>query len=361
MLPSLTSTSFSLPILPAVLLTLLPLMAGAASPIVEYNCKWTPSGFPEQSYFGIDMSANGMIQGAASHEEALYISYDYGQTTDFVNASSLGVAISSTGQYITGTGSKIIFTHDFGDNWENSSLVSSNTWSISMSNNGKYQLTSSTWIHDKHNNDDYGIFTSSNYGVNWTRHAISQDSIDSIGSAMSSGGKRQIVARNTEGSFLSTDYGQTFNSYVFNGLQSSVISTIAYSDTAKYQVVGTIYELAVSNDHGNTWRVVVNNTGEEEFYAPYFGAALSFNGEYQLATNLSHYFVSSDYGVNWATHAGPPDSNFLAWVKMDEEAHVAMLTDIYSKKIYSGECGWTATYNTEVILPVVAEVYVPSD
>lgn len=356
MIPSTSS------ILPAILLALLPLMAGAAAPVVEYNCKWTPSGFPEQNYFGIDMSANGMIQGAASYEEALHISYDYGQTTDFVNASSLGIAISSTGQYMTGTGSKIIYTHDFGDNWENASLVSANTWSVSMSNNGKYQLAISTWINDKHNSDDdYGVFTSSNYGVNWTRHEITQGSINSIGSAMSSGGKRQIVAGDTESSPLSTDYGETFHSYAFNGLRSSDIATIAYSDTAQYQVVGTIYELAVSNDHGNSWTVVVNNTGEEELFAPYFGAALSFNGEYQLASNLSHYFVSSDYGVNWATHAGPPDSNFLTWVKMDEDAHVAMLTDIYGKKIYSGECGWTATYNTEVILPVVAEVYVPSD
>lgn len=224
-----------------------------------------------------------------------------------------------------------------------------------MSSNGRFQLSSTYVDGEALRNSNY--YSSNDYGVTWTTHEA-DGSMSAVGSAMSSGGKRQIVARSTESSPLSTDYGQTFQQYVFNGLMPSDITTIAYSDTARYQIVGSYLELAVSNDHGNSWRVLAN--GDGEFSSGFFGATLSFNGEYQLATNATHYFVSSNYGQDWAVHSGPPDTQFLVWINMNEDAHIAMLTDIDKDTIYSGECGWTATFYVNHIIAVTADVYVPA-
>jgi photosystem II stability/assembly factor-like uncharacterized protein len=273
--------------------------------------------------------------------------------SSFTYSSSLlfkSTAISSTGQYQTGalysSGSKIYTSTNYGVSWIASNSITGNWIKVSMSSTGKYQSA----IYEINTNWDQDIYTSDDYGVNWTvrdssRNWISismsssgqyqtavvqavipagiigivYNSIDygvtwslvpSMGNynyydvCVSSTGKYQYIVYNSGTIIVSSNYGNTFNKYVYvSGI--SYIYKIAVSSNTQYQTISTGY-IYTSNDYGTSW-VQKTTPGIKEWNS----LSMSSSGQYQCIASSSYFtsmYLSIDYGTTWS-----PISNNSFW------------------------------------------------
>lgn len=328
--------------------------------LIRYACKWETS-FPAAQYNGIAMSSNGSIQAAVDDDYSFYYSNNSGLnvTTQYMRYGD-GVAMSNNAQYITVAGYGHIFSsNDSGLTFVDFDIASNRVKSAGMSGSGKYQMTSGY--------GDNAIWTSNDYGQTFTAHDIYQ--FDSYGwwSAISSNGSYQIAAFYTTTSYISLDYGQTFTQTPMIGLIDSEISQISLSSDAKYQVMATADQFAVSNDWGHTWRAIFNT----EFY----GAAISFDGRYQMGVKVnssrSDYYLSSDFGETFYLGDGMPSGMWLSFGVLSHDGSKAIVSNWNQRdgRIYQGDCGWsvlnyiTATVTTEeiILIEVTANVVVNKD
>lgn len=319
-----------------------------------FDCKWTKSPvFPETNFWGNAMSGNAMKQAATSSFSSLFLSNDGGQENikEFSDFSTLGVAMSTNGRYITTTGQGINVSIDHGETWTNRSPDI--TFPVAMSRTGQYQTVCSFVEFDS----KYRIHVSRNWGTTFDKHDISSDNPFVTANGMSGDGRIQIIGIHTNNSWISSDYGVTFQRHEFPSTKYSTVRGISLSYSGRFQVLGADSSLYASNDFGMSWREIYDNSiyhGAQYFY----GSTITPNGQYMMATNASDYMISTDYGYNWNVGQKIEDANFLIWINLSDDAHKAMMTDMYGGSIYEGVCGWTTTIPIDVIIDTTAVVVV---
>jgi len=218
----------------------------------DYGDTWQEKG-PVLSWFRIAMSSCGKYQTASTYNSPfgdLYISDNYGHTWTQIltNVTSIQkIAMSSDGKiqiFVRYTTSEYSISRDYGKTWTNGTVNStSGVKGVAISSDGKYITIVGAGSMDR-------IYTSSNYGLNWT-------TIGSIGTWNS-------VTMSADGKFQAAVAGGT----------------------------GYVY---ISNDYGNTW-TRKNNAGSR----PWLSISMSSDGKYIAATtNGTYNYVSYDYGENW--------------------------------------------------------------
>ena len=201
----------------------------------------------------------------------------------YLSTTWRSVSISSTGQYQTAVvpNGQIIYTSsDYGINW--TPRDSNRNWfSVSISSTGQYQtaVVYSGGI-DK-------IFTSSDYGINWTPRDSNRNWVSV---SISSTGQYQTAVVPNGQIYTSSDYGINWTPRDSGRNWYSV----SISSTGQYQTAvvsgGQIY---TSSDYGVSWTPRDSNRN-------WVSVSISSTGQYQTAVVYGGLiYISSDYGINW--------------------------------------------------------------
>jgi hypothetical protein len=174
------------------------------------------------------------------------------------NVSGAGMSmagISNDGQYQTiflgASDNSHAVSSDYGSTFTvytgSTSVSYDPTYSISISDNGQYQLANYN-----------GLSISTDYGVNWTQKYTG----GTEGTCMSSTGQYQYSSIGT-GILKSTDYGSSFT--IISGFTANRINGIDCDNTGKIIYVTTYnsgtYSILKSIDYGNNWTTLQASIG----------------------------------------------------------------------------------------------------
>ena len=177
--------------------------------------------------------------------------------------------------------------------------------SITMSSSGQYLAACS----------NSNIFTSNNYGVNWTSglQTLSASSITS-----SSSGQYLAALVNSQGVigidssvYTSSNYGMTWeNQITLNNCNGSKIIS---SSSGQYLAICGNFLIWLSDNYGSSWTLPTLPTISQGTYA-FTSITISSSGQYLAASSSNIYsggavLVSSDFGVNWVSNSGMTGTN----------------------------------------------------
>ena len=258
----------------------------------DYGDTWQQKA-SSLNWFKIAMSADGKYQTASTYNTPfgyLYTSDNYGHTWTQIptNETSIqDIAMSSDGKiqiFVTYTTSEYKISRDYGKTWTNGTVNStSGVKGVAISSDGKYITIVGAGGNDR-------IYTSSNYGLNWT-------TIGSIGTwnsvTMSADGKFQAAVTGGTGYvYISNDYGNTWTRKNNAGSRSWL--SISMSSDGKYIAATTNGNYNyVSTDYGENWTVsYINNRQAGSFYVCN-DIAVSSNGKYTLTAAQAQYIYVS--------------------------------------------------------------------
>jgi hypothetical protein len=217
----------------------------------------------------------------------IYLSYNYGQTWNYVQVSNYYVglcAMSASGQYMvaapayTGsiTSGYIYISLNYGQTWTQTTQYFSGNGAggVAVSGNGQYMAYQYSNV----------VYLSSTYGQTWT--ALSLASAGSI--AMSYTGQYIAIQYYNTGIYISSNYGVFFST---NTTPTSIYNSVSMSSSGQYIFLnsysnGTIY---TSINYGSTFSIPAT-TG----FANMYGSGISGSGQYQLAVcSVSGYVYTS--------------------------------------------------------------------
>ena len=247
-----------------------------------------------RNWQSVAISADGKYQSAvANTADYIYISSDYGDTWQ-QKASSLNwfkIAMSADGKYQTAstynTPFGYLYTSDnYGNTWTQIPTNETSIQDIAMSSDGKIQ------IFVRYTTSEYKI--SRDYGKTWTNGTVNSTS-GVKGVAISSDGKYITIvgAGGSDRIYTSSNYGLNWTTIGSIGTWNSV--TMSADGKFQAAVTGGAGYVYISNDYGNTW-TRKNNAGSR----PWLSISMSSDGKYIAATTNGNYnYVSSDYGENW--------------------------------------------------------------
>jgi hypothetical protein len=252
-----------------------------------YNYKYILGSSPVVSTTPILLNnGTALIQGGSS---PIYFKNESGTTLTGIISVTGGGPIIPAG--IEGSGALT----NFGESWSyvnNDNLLARSWTGVAVSSSGQY-ITAVTWQA----NNDTSIWVSSDYGLSWINRT---GAMGARGVAMSSDGQYQTVVA-SDGSWYgiwrSTNYGQSFTRIDPVG-SSQFWLAIAMSSSGQYQTAlysingsGMMY---VSSNYGANWTVKYNTQN-------YSSLAMSASGQHQIATIYGGNSIkSSNYGVNWS-------------------------------------------------------------
>ena len=256
---------------------------------------WRTNSF-SQSY-SIASSADGSVLYAGENSGTVGISTDFGSSwvfqsvTSFNNVTGLACSADGTKVYAAGTSGFIFYSPDSGVDWFQRNQ--SGNWSgLACSSDGSKVVAGSSG----------NVFTSSNFGANWTQRSIQARYV-----TCSSDGNRIIAAQPNGPVNISSDFGATWTQSL-SGLNWSSVASSA--DGTRLVVTvnnGVIY---TSTDSGNSW--IAQNSGSRNW----FSVACSADGTKlmagvnfgqiwtsQLTTTTSSTTGTSGYlqGLNFST------------------------------------------------------------
>jgi hypothetical protein len=234
----------------------------------DYGVNWTKTSAPAANWSSVASSSNGknLVAAQSGSSGRIYTSTDYGVTwtkrsdTNGTPASTRWtrvasdedgknlVAVSSNTNTSKPTG--IWTSTDYGVNWTRSNGINGTNaapaadWSgISSSSDGKNLVA----VID--NGIPSGIYTSSDYGVSWTNQPNTQ-AIHWISVDSSSNGKNLVAA--SDGIWTSSDYGVSWTKSnapdaLWNNVASSsdgtklvaAINNLTYSERKEFYTPGT--------------------------------------------------------------------------------------------------------------------------
>ena len=332
--------------------------AGYYLPPTSYNGGLYPNFFLGRSSWNTDAYATGFWDDFrlyttalnATQVSALYnsnagilgtlqYSSNFGQTwqsTSGVQANYSALAMSSSGQYVTGcingstmyqgitsepniasqsltvagttqtgalrfldgsvstTAAPVLDYSTFGQNWSVVSGPSANTYSCGMSSTGQYITMTILGTATS-------IWYSQNYGQSWATATVPSSTY--YGPAMSASGQYQVCGQNQGQIYVSSNYGQTWTAttsgtayaWIKFGVSASGQYMCASSFiSGSYPTPGIIY---TSNNYGQTWTAAAG-TGYLWQHS-----CCSASGQYQYAVHQSSsggIFASTNYGQTWA-------------------------------------------------------------
>jgi hypothetical protein len=261
-------------------------------------------------FLGVAISADGRIMFAAERGSGTWRSIDYGRswTKVFNGGDSWGMATSANGKHVVRSeyGGGIYVSHDYGLGWPNPLLspatvpgVPARYWrAFAVSTDGRYM------IGMYGNAGVNGVWQSEDFGDSWTFNNVDCENHSDV--IMSSDGKIRILGSYVDKSYISYDYGVTWE--IVPGVPGSIVAWNAsfgmsangrHIVAARQSVGSSIY---ISHDYGQTWGVS---------YAPSQSWArlnMSSDGMIILASVSAAgglLYLSMDGGVTWGTIGAP--------------------------------------------------------
>jgi len=213
-----------------------------------------------------------------------------------------GISLSSTGQYqsaIINQGSAIYTSSNYGIDWSIRPTTSMEYWrSISVSSTGQYQSAGTLYN---------GTYYSANYGVSWTKSNMPNVFIvPSI--AMSSNGQYQTLLVIGGGKWESTNYGVDWTEVSQTIIPYRNYSSVGISDSGQYQSIcvngGFIY---YTENAGLTW----NQSNASS--SGWNNVSVSSTGQYQVACGApANVIYSTDYGKTWTNSSDLTSSDYYS-------------------------------------------------
>jgi hypothetical protein len=272
---------------------------------ITLSTTWSASAFGN-TYSGANTSINeggpvcasstlqyiltGTGSSAGGSGSSPYFTSSYGanwrQLTSF--PSTKGASMSSTGQYILlapQNNAVLSVSSNFGVSFYSFTSSVSNGFvcgSNLVSSTGQYMIVSTNVF-----GNPPGYFTT-NYGFNWNRIATSYgtttiaNSNNNATAAISGNGQYMLInSSNNNLTFLSSDYGNWFNSTTAVTSGNYIMAAMSFS--GQYISVGT----SLSSNYGTNWTTV-----------PYTICSISYSGQYISTTGP---FLSSTYGQSFVS------------------------------------------------------------
>lgn len=194
---------------------------------------------------------------------------------------------------------------DSGATWRTITLpANSSAVDVAMSQDGKYQ----TYILGTNFYTTGGLYSSSDYGVTWTKRSLGANWNNII---ISKTGKYQTATMSSSGTLLgglyvSADYGATWTLKVSSDLFYVPPKGVAMNDTGQYQfyVDSVNKNLYMSSDYGATWSV--KSSFASLCTTSCYGAlAVSDDHKYigLLSGPANPLYISSDSGATWSSRS----------------------------------------------------------
>jgi hypothetical protein len=281
------------------------------------------------------ISGNGQVQLIIGLS-TLWRSVDYGSswaaTDTFTNIKPKIPAVSATGKLITVPtqtfvgGSNYIYTsYNYGSNWTQGSFTRLWSDSSAMNASGQYQIVGT---------DNEYFYTSSNFGATWTA-VTTFGSFLWGGAAISASGQYQAICAYAGQIYMSSDYGATWT--VRTNVSNYLFGTIGMSGSGSYLVAASANQTVLkSSDYGNTWTKTVQGLDSR--------IAMSYTGQYVLGRGTYNAIISTDYGNTFAA-----TNAFVPQLGPSPDLRFAMsATAQYMIVLGSDE---SFTYSTRAILP----------
>ena len=266
---------------------------------------YSTSGFPaESSAYSIASESTGQYLvatagnvGSATGSVGLYKSSNYGANWSLIsgtnNRSWFSVASDSTGQYLVAGSLDIYYSH-LGGAWTKSTSntsVGEYWYGIASSSTGQYLAAVGT-------NTNYSIYTSNDYGVNWTPIYI----VGAIFISIASDGTGQYLVAGGYNGYIATssDYGANWTTRTGAGsnywnVASDITGKYLYAAAGFNQNTLTSGLIWKSSDYGVNW-IISNNISLN-----WTGITSSSSGQYLAAvTGVGEIYTSSNYGASWS-------------------------------------------------------------
>jgi photosystem II stability/assembly factor-like uncharacterized protein len=305
----------------------------------NYGSTWTAKESP-RVWSDIKLSFDGQIQIALQNDQTsgrIYISYDFGATWEAkgpdVNLGAifnwLYAALSLNGQYIVAaTSERVFFSFNSGETWTESSNKPWFTFGygafsgLSVSSNGQNQVILAS-------ND---VVTSNDYGANWStsklfRRNASQPVISSSGQIQMLFGKETQFQTFPQIN-VSVDYGATWAKKESITTRDWRKLAISADGTRAAGIVGG-NQVFVSSNTGNFWT--------SKLAAPLgtglFLLEMSSSGKNIIAGSISQLYVSTDFGETWALKYSAA-SQVITDVKISQDGTHGSAT-LTTEKIYT--------------------------
>ncbi len=238
---------------------------------------WTLTTSSSGYYYpdSVVMSSTGQYLYVISSYYGIYSSSNYGASMTLTQAPPVdynAVAVSSSGNTVVAVSSEgsIYQTTNSGNTWTPNHY---NWAGVAMSQNGQTIFATALY---------FGFMTT-NSGSTWLQTGYND--MDSPVIACDSSCQHMIMATNAGGyAYITSDYGQTWNSYYIGFDTSSFlsISTAAISSTGQY-MSAAMYDdnIYVSSNYGKTWKV----SNSVVYY--WVSMAMSYSGKYQISTGTA--------------------------------------------------------------------------
>jgi photosystem II stability/assembly factor-like uncharacterized protein len=321
---------------------------------------WKTSG-PSAFWSAVASSASGTKIVAASNGGKIFTTTNSGATWSTNATLQIWSSVASSAD-----GTRLVAT--VGNSTSQSGAIytstdSGATWASQASGSGTRQ-----WVSVASSADGsrlvavvYSgyIYTSVNYGTNWTARA---SDITRLWTAVaSSADGKKLVAAVTGGTiYTSTNYGTNWTSQTGSG--SRTWSALASSSDGSRLVAavgngqsGSIY---ISADSGATW------TANSTISGQWSSVASSSDGSHLAAvynvTSAGNIYTSSDSGVTWAERTGAPTADWAGVAMSADGSQIVAVPDggfVYISSLTSTTTG-TAGYLSGARLTAIELEYV---
>ena len=247
-------------------------------------------------YFIISIAANALLSfivvtapsfsGNVS-PDYIYRSTDYGSTFSPLTNSPIAIwqciTSSATGQYLVAGQSdslflKLYYSTNYGTDWTQCNGTDDCYWSSVVSSSDGSKVVA---MGTNSQTNVINIFTSNDYGENFTNMGLIAENIYFNQMACNATGQYIFVTAGQNGIYVSSDYGVTWTLTGANIANNESYYAINISSTGQYILTSdnSTSSTYFSTDYGNTW----TKTNESAGNLDYQSIAVSGTGEYQTA------------------------------------------------------------------------------
>jgi hypothetical protein len=250
------------------------------------------------------------------YKNGLLISSDYGNSFSGVSSFSVplsGPVMSKDGKYIVCwqiNGPNVYISKDFGASFSIPSILDTSGvfWSCQMSDGGRYMFLRNLIRNTPFFNSK--IYRTKDYGATFTPVITTTNILENGGPGLvecfiSNDGKIQIYHSLPNKSYISRDYGETFNIW-FDASNASTLTnaftTTPFSYISPSVVVpfpsSTVYTVTYTvNGNSYPYSSVIKFDATGKYMQATF--VVNINGGYG-ANIVSYNYISSNYGVSWS-------------------------------------------------------------
>jgi photosystem II stability/assembly factor-like uncharacterized protein len=355
-----------------ILIILLPLRLIEAT--LQYSWDTIPDGRRYNS--GKMVSSNNVsVVAAITTGSSLLISFDYGalwkDMSYILKAEGrlMDLCMDDTGRYITTVSSyrydstytheqgAIYLSEDYGGSYRKVTLTSEYYWhSVCADSTGQYLAAATS---NNGNTSNTGrIFTSFNYGYNWTESVVPGDySFDWYClAAYRDRGFIFLVAASNHGLYASSDFGLSWAAIPAApsfGPWSSLLLFLNASANSELIITGIVRNDTVvfSGDMGATWKQLVVSNSVPQFAddsslterSNITTITASDGGRIIIIAGDAGIFPSFDFGINFLTNTPPsPAPSNMSAIVTGSTGQILLAYSTHSLSMYVGNlCKWT--------------------